>query len=295
MSGSSEPYDEFASGYWFKVSDLYGAGEAPKGMKPKAKTKEEKKDEPHQSNMTLVSGNLFKGTTEFTDGDKAVAMYYPWNGWNYIGMNEKGDRDIYRGKNGRGPYKLYRGYAFYDKDYGPNFNVEYRVKDLAEMSILKAIRAAKKNDKASQATLAWLKRLDARAKAKVDKVKQFLPYPWEAHHILPMSSFMRHLESADQDLILQTDYDINSGQNIIFLPAKEDCMQYHKLPGHWSDHPKYTVELAKHFTEIADAMDELRDDSEPHETIKSDMEKQLHSLEDTMFQHLASLGPTRLI
>src|SRR6185503_6446963 len=76
------------------------------------------------------------------------------------------------------------------------------------------------------------------------------PYAWEAHHMLPGSSFYYMMKVNGQDrapytyqqmrLILVSDYNINHGHNIINLPDESWAVPVHALIQHPGDHPQYT-------------------------------------------------------
>lgn len=191
-----------AQGFATRVGKLYPAGSAPKVLKPKKSDTSEAPKEPHVSNQLIVRGNLFKGTKSLADGQKIDATYYSWNAWNFVGAKGKPNRDAYNGSP-KGMNPLPSGYAFHAADNAPNFNPEYKRRDLKTDEIHKALKAAtldRKNapagkEEAADATVKLLQRLLEQSKVKSKgKTGQSLPYKWEAHHILPMSAFFRYLD-----------------------------------------------------------------------------------------------------
>lgn len=292
-----------AQGFAQRLGKLYSAGSTPTVLRPKKSDSGEPASEPHVSNQLLVKGNLFKGTKSLADGQKIDATYYPWNAWNFVGAKGKPNRDAYKGSP-KGMNPLPAGYAFYAADNAPNFNPEYKRRDLKAGEIQQALAAAVQDQQnataatqaAADATVKLLQRLLEQAKKAKDKTGQSLPYKWEAHHILPMSAFFRYLEKEHISVVLASEYDINSGENMIMLPAQSEAMAIHGLPGHWSDHPQYTAKLQSLFNDrIVDEIDRIKSEEEPHENLPAKVEEKLHDMESSQFDLLKSMGPTRLV
>ena len=68
----------------------------------------------------------------------------------------------------------------------------------------------------------------------------FMPYKNEAHHLVPIEA----VDSALEDklaLFKKLPYNINHGENIIFLPKNTKDVDIHKLPQHNGSHPKYNA------------------------------------------------------
>lgn len=97
-----------------------------------------------------------------------------------------------------------------------------------------------------------------RQKGKKGVVGQAIPYRWEAHHVLPMSFFFRYFTPQEIELILATEYDINDGRNIIFLPKNSHSSPVHNLPYHPSDHPRYTKKVEDLFRELREKLEESK-------------------------------------
>jgi len=74
----------------------------------------------------------------------------------------------------------------------------------------------------------------------------YMPYRNEAHHLLPDSAFSDPNFTDDHRRILKKlPYDLNHGQNIIFLPNKLRDTPIHNLPEHNGNHPAYTSLVTK--------------------------------------------------
>ena len=129
---------------------------------------------------------------------------------------------------------------------------------------------------------------------KKGQIGQTLPYQWEAHHVLPMSCFMDYFTAKEIEVILLSDYDINDGQNIIFLPEHSEDTAVHELPYHPSNHLKYNSEVKTKFQSIKDKIEEMIDEEKPHEAIAGSVEQKLHDIETDMFKFVKDFGTERL-
>lgn len=68
------------------------------------------------------------------------------------------------------------------------------------------------------------------------------PYANQAHHLLPEEIFNSDTSMISDDfmsLLMKIPYDIDHGENIIFLPEGLDNCPIHKLPTHCGSHPSY--------------------------------------------------------
>ena len=87
------------------------------------------------------------------------------------------------------------------------------------------------------------------------------PYPNQGHHLLPCEVFV--VRSPDEDkrnngafgeteleVLRHLKYDINNGNNVIFLPMIGKHHDVHQLPSHCGSHPKYTTQVAKDMEEV---------------------------------------------
>jgi len=285
-----------------KIKDIYSSfSKTPKTVTKKANKDidKEKKGEPHLSSQVAISGNLSKGKLEY-DEDKAIDLiYYAWNGWNFIGAKGESNRDVYNGNKPKAnqEYTLYDGYQFWDKEYPGNFNKVYGVSKLKKSKIvtsLELVRNLSSNSDEKEAIEDLLENLENLLKKKSGTIGQSLPYRWQAHHVLPMSAFTSYFESDDIDIICRSDYDINAGSNIIFLPSVNTAMKYHQLPGHWTDHPQYTDKVKSEFKKVQDKLDEIKEEDEDHEKSAPKYEHRLKDIESDMYDLLVKLGPKEL-
>jgi HNH/ENDO VII superfamily nuclease len=263
-----------------ELAHLYSIGATPSATKPAATPAAGvPEDQPHVTKEAIIEGNLFKGNIS----GKVDATYYSFNGWNYIALN--------RGST----YKeagTPRGYKYFDITTSPNFNPEYKRAKLKKAQITKQLAKLAQNKQASKASLKLLRALRAQCK-KSGKLGQAVPYPWDAHHILPMEAFYKYLLMNHIRIIQRGKYDINTGQNMIFLPASESDMSHHQLPAHVDNHPQYTLGLEREFKKIKAKIDGMK--SKPHALVTAEMESQLHILEDRKFKEIDGMGATRLL
>ncbi|CAM4422584.1 MULTISPECIES: MXAN_0050 family toxin nuclease [Myxococcus] len=136
-----------------------------------------------------------------------------------------------------------------------------------------------------------------RAKDKDKKpALQKYPYAWEAHHILPGSAFYYELEDGpvftyrQLRLILQSDYNLNHGHNIIMLPDQAWAVPVHALLQHPGDHPNYTQQVMRDMKTIAQKLQKAIDSQKEHKALIEDVFDQLHKLENKYWKLLVALS-----
>lgn len=244
----------------------------------------------HLSGQTRVRGNLASGSHiyVFEEGKLKAAhvqSYYAWNAWNFIGSGAEAMRNIYKS----GPHPEYH---FFHTDHRPNFFQLYPVAALGTHSDAEA--------RYHQARDPALRRYYRRKKGvlypveKLQKMKTFigakLPYPWQAHHLLPTNVFYKNLTLEQIKIILATEYDINDGRNIIFLPEELVDTVVHKLPVHASQHTKYDDKVKNEMKQLKSTLDDVVKNKRKHEEAAAAVEKILHSMERKMFVYTQSLG-----
>lgn len=136
-----------------------------------------------------------------------------------------------------------------------------------------------------------------KAKAGNTKAGQSYPYKWEAHHMIPASAFYTEDENGklvftweQYRLLLQTEYDLNHGHNIIMLPKESWAVPIHSMIQHPSDHKEYTKKVMNMLKRMAKRIQEKVDEQEDHENITADFLEDLKSLEDRLWRLLVNLG-----
>ncbi|WP_174256801.1 AHH domain-containing protein [Myxococcus xanthus] len=136
-----------------------------------------------------------------------------------------------------------------------------------------------------------------RAKDKDKKpALQKYPYAWEAHHILPGSAFYYELEDGpvftyrQLRLILQSDYNLNHGHNIIMLPDQAWAVPVHALLQHPGDHPNYTQRVMRQMRTIAKKLQKDIDEQKDHKALTTEVFTHLKNLEDDYWELLVSLS-----
>jgi len=129
-----------------------------------------------------------------------------------------------------------------------------------------------------------------------DDFKQGYPYKWQAHHMLPGSAFYQELNGKpvfsflQLRLILQCDYNINHGHNIIFLPEETWASPVHTLIRHLGDHEAYTQMVMTSLKSVADEIQKKIDAAQPHDAIKVDLFEQLKRVEERFWRVIVSLS-----
>ncbi|WP_181791302.1 AHH domain-containing protein [Myxococcus llanfairpwllgwyngyllgogerychwyrndrobwllllantysiliogogogochensis] len=135
----------------------------------------------------------------------------------------------------------------------------------------------------------------AKDKEKKPALQKY-PYAWEAHHILPGSAFYYELEDGtvftyqQLRLILQSEYNLNHGHNIIMLPDQAWAVPVHALLQHPGDHPNYTQQVMRQMKVIAKDIQAKIDSKQAHEALLEDIFKQLQQLENRYWILLVKLS-----
>ncbi|NTX38170.1 AHH domain-containing protein [Myxococcus sp. CA033] len=136
-----------------------------------------------------------------------------------------------------------------------------------------------------------------RAKDKEKKpALQKYPYAWEAHHILPGSAFYYELKDGPAftykqlRLILQSEYNLNHGHNIIMLPDQAWAVPVHALLQHPGDHPIYTQQVIRDMKVIAKDIQEKINSNQDHKALVMDIFTQLKDLEEDYWDLLVDLS-----
>nr|WP_225937987.1 AHH domain-containing protein [Myxococcus sp. RHSTA-1-4] len=117
-----------------------------------------------------------------------------------------------------------------------------------------------------------------------------MPYPWQAHHLLPTNFFYKNLTMKEIKIILRSDYDINDGRNLIFLPERPVDTLAHKLPFHASQHPSYDKKVVRQMGNLKRVLDEVAKKEIEHKDAAAKVEEQIHKLETKMFKYTRDLG-----
>jgi hypothetical protein len=284
---------------WYVWEIFERHSDDPARRDPPAKDKTQLADkQPHVSAQDIVRGNLAKGCASYTNvaGTKleSQAEYYNWNAWNYIGSGADGTRNIY-GAAGCDYYRFFKG------KYRPNFYAKFpRNKVASRMDITRWLESLKARENKTPEALDAIRYLEA-ARGRCGKsgeTGQFLPYRWQGHHILPMNCFYKYFELGEIMIVLRSDYDINCGSNIIFLPEEEADRHHHVLPNHFGDHPQYDERVKTQFQQIRDAIRQKMAEKQPHDSIAMDLAAKLRQIETDNFKYIhkvLGLQQTRLV
>lgn len=289
-----------------KLLASYDKDDVPKYLKPERNKSESKSDSPHISEYVKLSGNIVKGIHSISDKQKISMNYYAWNAWNYLGSEEAPEvRRIYRDRTvwRKGEHKVPgEEFEFFNSGVPMNFNGVYSCKKIDVVEAKKAegtadqmIRNCEESERSNLVLRKdFHKRLKERATSSANYVAQKFPYPWQAHHILPMEAFTGHFTTEELEYILRSEYDINCGENVIFLPSRKRFMELHWLPGHWSSHAKYSKTVKKRMIKVKKRIGKEVSEGKPCKEISAGVETDLHQIEESMFELLSILGPSKL-
>jgi hypothetical protein len=69
------------------------------------------------------------------------------------------------------------------------------------------------------------------------------PWPNNAHHILPVAALRNAFSNEECKLLLKANYNINTGENIIYLPKEEDVGKVMQLLIHLGSHGDYGAKI----------------------------------------------------
>lgn len=118
------------------------------------------------------------------------------------------------------------------------------------------------------------------------------PYKNEAHHMLPVKAFgKKYFTRTQLALLKKLPYNINHGENIIFLPKKERFCKIHNLPKHSGKHTPYNAAVAADAKILASKMTEqAQDPCDPAKPIQLSILKDMIKLESQYWKILAAAG-----
>lgn len=125
------------------------------------------------------------------------------------------------------------------------------------------------------------------------------PYPNHAHHMIPANSFFNKFEYDQQELLKKISYDVNNGNNLIFLPAiARDC-KYHRLPWHetTNGHSNYSTEVKESAITIEQRLNEIIEEKKKcteEDNVPNDLPKQLQDLENILWNIIINAGTISL-
>jgi hypothetical protein len=120
------------------------------------------------------------------------------------------------------------------------------------------------------------------------------PYVNEAHHLLPESAFTIPPFTSDQiKLLWMVDYDVNNKKNIIFLPKRTRDCDFHLLPNHSGDHPRYTSLVKADMSKLRTQLNDIIKSDPDHKNWSppNDIKKKLLDLQKDYWTYLTNCGP----
>lgn len=120
------------------------------------------------------------------------------------------------------------------------------------------------------------------------------PYVNQGHHMLPEEALStNYLTDAQLRMLQGVDYNINNGENIIFLPAQKRDTEFHKLPYHSGSHPAYTAQVDADMQEVKSSLDEALAKDKKHKKWNppTDIKNRLMNLQEQYWDLLVKAGP----
>ncbi len=124
------------------------------------------------------------------------------------------------------------------------------------------------------------------------------PYRWNAHHLIPQEAFYtrdsnnKPVFEKDENfaLLLQCEYFIDHGHNLILLPTEDWAVPVHSLIAHPNQHDDYTMDVISKLKALDKDIDALRGRGEDHEAIVANIFENLKCIEDMLWQQIISLS-----
>lgn len=123
------------------------------------------------------------------------------------------------------------------------------------------------------------------------------PYINQAHHLLPEEAFSDKYFDSDQMRMLRgVDYNINNGENIIFLPAVARDSEFHRLPHHSGSHPGYSEHVKNDMDVVRTALDKALAKDKKHKEWNppTDVKDVLTRLEVKYWHLVSAAGPINI-
>ncbi|WP_194858321.1 AHH domain-containing protein [Myxococcus sp. AB056] len=120
------------------------------------------------------------------------------------------------------------------------------------------------------------------------------PYINQAHHLLPEEAFSDKYFDSDQMRMLRgVDYNINNGENIIFLPAVARDSEFHHLPHHSGSHPGYSDHVKNDMFVVRNELDSALAKDKKHKewSPPEDVKKVLMKLQSNYWDWVSTAGP----
>jgi A nuclease family of the HNH/ENDO VII superfamily with conserved AHH len=124
------------------------------------------------------------------------------------------------------------------------------------------------------------------------------PYANQAHHLLPEELLgLGYIFNDKQHYLLrQIAYDINNGDNIIFLPEAMSRRLIHRLPSHNGSHPSYTRRLKASMRQVKDSLNAAISKDKKHENWDppTDVKQMLLNAQDDFWSYVSNAGPVKI-
>lgn len=123
------------------------------------------------------------------------------------------------------------------------------------------------------------------------------PYINQAHHLLPEEAFSDKYFDSDQMRMLRgVDYNINNGENIIFLPAVSRDSEFHRLPYHMGSHPAYSKRVDADMLAVRKSLDSALEKDKKHKEWNppTDVKGLLMRLQVKYWTMVSTAGPINI-
>ncbi|WP_020408545.1 AHH domain-containing protein [Hahella ganghwensis] len=127
---------------------------------------------------------------------------------------------------------------------------------------------------------------------------QNMPYQSEAHHMLPNEVFSgkkAEFNESQLELLRKVPYNLNHGENIIFLPKYESDCVIHSLPQHNGSHPKYNKKAGSEVKKVKSKLGKKKaEPCKPTEVVVEEILTDLISYQQSMWDWIIKQGPGKL-
>jgi hypothetical protein len=125
--------------------------------------------------------------------------------------------------------------------------------------------------------------------------KGYRPYNHDSHHMVPCEGLAEAFEAEELLLLMEAEYNINRGENMIILPKKEKVGQALRLPVHYSNHTQYTEFVRAQLQSIKFVVGKEKQNHEITDDNKQKVREEIETLEPELREVLLALGQAHAI
>ncbi|CAA0102974.1 Uncharacterised protein [BD1-7 clade bacterium] len=123
-----------------------------------------------------------------------------------------------------------------------------------------------------------------------------VPYDHQAHHLLP-KEFNKFLKAdATRKICAKLNYNINRGENIVYLPYNNKYAKIHDLPIHCGSHPKYNNEVLRMAADFENKLKQYVQTEPCQETkdLPKDLVDEMIALSDDLWKIVTEAGQVKI-